>query len=288
MKLAPFFIAAIVVVALVESGLGLYQAATVVPASDWVAASAKVRAAMQPSDLVVFAPAWADQSGRLYLGDVMPVKMVARSDDDAYARVWELSIRGGRSESTAGMNPASEEHFGRVTLRRFDRPAARVLRDLSDDFAQARVTSRRTGEGADEHACAGTGKERQCGSTTVGQRVMEVGYKPRRGILAPVIPGEILAVAYDDVDGGVLVGYAGLHDYYARKSASGVVSFRVRVDGTKSVLLPLRNEDGWKRFELALEPGKHLVVFEVSSDQPAWRLPGFHAEVRAADGQGAP
>ncbi|MEO6952855.1 MAG: hypothetical protein ABI321_13705, partial [Polyangia bacterium] len=233
-------------------------------------------------------PAWADQTGRAHLGDVMPVKMVARSDDDEYARIWELSIRGGHSNDTLGMKPASEEHFGHVTLRSFDRPAQTVLRDLSADFPQARVTSRRVGEGADEHPCGGTGKERQCGSTTVGQRVMEIDYKPRRGVLAPVIPGQIVSIAYDDVEGGLLVGYAGLHDYYARKSASGVVSFRVRVDSTKSILMPLRNEDGWKRFELPLEPGKHLVVFEFSSEEPAWRLPGFHAELRAADGAGAP
>ena len=288
MKRAPIFIAVIVMVALVESGLGLFQAETVVPASDWDVAARRVRASLQPSDLIVFAPAWTDPTGRLHLGDVMPVEMVARSDDDAYARVWELSIRGGRSEDTLGMTPVSEEKFGHVTLRRFDRPATKVLRDLTTDFPQARVTARRSGEGADEHPCTGTGKERLCGATTVGQRVMEVDYKPRRGVLAPVIPGQVVSVAYDDVEGGVLVGYAGLHDYYARKSASGVVSFRVRVDSAKTILIPLRNEDGWKRFELALEPGKHLVVFEVSSDAPAWRLPGFHAEVRASESRGAP
>ena len=289
MKRAPFLLAVIVLVALVESGLGLFQAESVVPASDWDAAAARVRASLQPSDLIVFAPAWADPTGRLHLGDVMPVEMVARSDDDAYARIWELSIRGGRSEDTLGMTPASVEQLGGVTLRRFDRPATKVLRDLSADFPQARVTARRVGEGADEHPCAGTGRERLCGSTTVGPRVMEVDYRPRRGVLAPVIPGQIVSVAYDDVEGGgVLVGYAGLHDYYARKSASGVVSFRVRVDSTKTILIPLRNEDGWKRFELALDPGKHLVVFEVSSEAPAWRLPGFHAEVRAPESRGAP
>ena len=288
MKLAPLLLALIVLVALVEAGLGIRQASSVVPASDWAAGTAKVRASMGPTDLVVFAPAWADPTGRSYLGDIMPVKMVARADDDAYARIWELAIGDARSEDAAGMVPVLEERIGRLTLRRYDKPAVTVVRDLVDDFAQARVTSRRSGDGADEHPCAGMGKERQCGSTTVGQRVMEVDYQPRRGILAPVIPGEIVSVTYDDVEGGLLVGHAGLHDYYARKSASGVVSFRVRVDSTKSILLPLRNEDGWKRFELPLEPGKHVVVFELSSEQPAWRLPGFHAEVRAAAAAGAP
>ena len=63
-------------------------------------------------------------------------------------------------------------------------------------------------------------------------------------------------------------------------AAAGIYFFRAQVDEQSAVTLPLRNEDGWKRFELPLPEGKHRLRFTFSADQPAWRLPGFHAEVR--------
>lgn len=286
MKIALYLVFA---VALAESALAFYRMRTPVPDADWTAATARVRDQMQPHDLVVAAPGWADPLLREHLGDRIPVSMAARSDADSYARIWELSIRGAHAEETKDMKPAFEEHVGKITVRRFDKAAEVVLRDLTADFAQARVTWRRAAkpgfesQAADENPCVLTkdGKGHQCGSAVIEPRVLEIDYQPRRGILAPAIANEVVSIAYDDVKGpGTLVGYAGLHDYYARKSADGVAFFRVHIDDAQTTTLPLRNDSGWKRFDMTLPPGKHRILFEEEAEKPASRLVGFHAEVR--------
>ena len=71
---------------------------------------------------------------------------------------------------------------------------------------------------------------------------------------------------------------------YARKSSDAVALFRARIDDATTTMLPLRNDSGWRRFELSLPAGKHRVTFETQADRPQWRFPGFHAEVRAESG----
>ena len=283
MKLAAPLVAVFVVVALAESALGILQPRMTATDENWNAAAASVASA--PDDLVVFAPAWVDQVGRAHLGARMPVAMVARSDADRYARIWELSVHGAHADEVKGLPVAWEGHFGRVTVRRYDKPAVKVLRDLTEAFADAIVTmtparSSPPPNGGEAQPCLRDGDARRCGANRVGPRVLEIDYQPRRGILVPVTGGQVTSIAYDGVPGGRLVGYAGLHDYYARKSADGMVMFRVRVDDGKSLSLAIHNEDGWRRFELDLAPGTHTVRFEVESEHPAWRNLGFHAEVR--------
>jgi hypothetical protein len=321
-RIAALLAAALIAVALVESGLGLYGPRSVASDADWAAAAAHVRAQLQPDDLIVFAPAWIDPTGRHHLGDRMPVEMVARADTDRYARIWELSVRGARAEDTAGLAAVETRAFGRVTVRRYDKPAMKVLRDLTSAFPEARVTlqprnapadprRRAAPDGAEEGSdapetpCGVDGKARRCGPARVEPRVLEIDYRPRRGVLAPVVAGQRLIISYEDVPAGKLVGHVGLHDYYARKNGDGVVSFRViagpsrraapdgvkegSADGQNAVTLPVRNpplkatvDEAWHRFELELGPGRtHTVRVEIESDQPAQRLVGFHAEVRA-------
>ena len=283
-KLAPLLATGVFLIALLESAVGLVAPHRIASDADWRAAAAYVRERLADHDLVVFAPRWIDQVGRSQLGDRMPVSMVARADEAGFARIWELSIRGARAEETAGLPVAEERAFGRVTVRRVDRRAASIAYDFTARFADARVTTRPRA-GGDEQPCAADGAARRCGGARIEPRVLEIDYRPRRGLLVPAAAGVTHTVAYDDVPGGTLVGYVGLHDYYARKMADGVALFRVRVDETQAVTVPLRNParegEGWQRFELALGPGTHRVRFEIESEQPAWRLPGFHAEVRA-------
>ena len=70
---------------------------------------------------------------------------------------------------------------------------------------------------------------------------MEIDYQPRLGILVPQQNGQRITVAYDGVPAGTLVGYVGLHDYYARKNGDGLVTLRVRADETQSIVVPIRN-----------------------------------------------
>jgi len=211
--------------------------------------------------------------------------MAARADDARYRRIWELSVHAARAEETAALAPALEQRFGQLVVRRYDKAAERLLVDLTARFGEARVSTEPRA-GGEAHACPVDGESaRRCGATRVERRVMEIDYRPRLGVLVPVTSGERFVIEYDGLPAGRLVGYVGLHDYYARKNADGVVVFRARVDEGQTIMIPVRNPtregEGWQRFELELGPGEHRVRFELEAERPAHRLPGFHAEVRA-------
>jgi hypothetical protein len=272
-----------ILVALVESALGLLQPKHIATDADWDAAARYVRTQLQPNDLITFSPPFIDPVGRQHLGDRMPVEMVARPDDDLYARVFELSVHDAHNDALANLPVAEALHFGLVTLRRYDKAAMRRLYDFTSQFSSAHVSTRANGV---DTPCPVSGPAAICGPSRVEPRVLEIDYHPRHGILAPMVNGKTLVIAYDDVPGGgTLIGYVGLHDYYARKNGDAVVTFHVSVDDTKSVTIPVRNPkqdgEGWQRFELPLDPGLHKVRFELETPDARYRLPGFHAEVRS-------
>jgi hypothetical protein len=277
--------AAVIAVALVESALGVWQPHAIATEADWKAAADYVRAHASEHDLIVFAPAWVDQVGRMHLGDKMPIEMVARADAEDFGDLWELSVHGAHAPETERQSCRDTQRFGRVTVRHCNHLRAPVSRDFTAGFADARVTIQAmTPNDAPERPCAADAAARSCGTSRVERRVMEIDYQPRLGILVPQVNGQRITVAYDDVRGGTLVGYVGLHDYYARKNGDGLVTLRVRADDTQSIVVPVRNPthdgEGWQRFELQLAPGTHTVRFEIEGDHATKRLVGFHAEVR--------
>jgi hypothetical protein len=277
--------ALIIGVALLESALGLYQPRAIATDADWKAATDYVRAQMAEHDLVVFAPAWIDPVGRTHLGDKMPIEMVARADEEGFEGIWELSVHGAHAPETKGLSCKEVQRFGRITLRACAHKRTSVSRDFTATFANARVTIQAMSPNdAPERPCTSEGTARLCGASRVERRVMEIDYHPRLGVLVPQINGERITVAYDDVPAGTLVGYVGLHDYYARKNGDGLVTLRVRADDAQSTVVPIRNPthdgEGWQRFELPLGPGTHTLRFEVEGERATKRLVGFHAEVR--------
>jgi hypothetical protein len=289
---AALLVAALVVaVAIAESVLGLWQPRAIATEADWDAAADHVRRALHADDLIVFAPSWIDPIGRQHLGDKMPIEMVARADDDRYARIWELSVHGARSEDTAGLTAAETQRFGRVTVRRYDRRAVQILRDLTDDFAHADVSQRARAD-APIVPCAHTGKDFgfaqawRCENAQVEPRVLEVDYQPRWGILVPVLGDGAILFDYGEVPAGHLVGYVGLHDYYARKNGSGKTLFELKADDNQSVKVPLqpplREGNDWHRFEIDLMPGaSHHLRISVTGEHANRMFVGFHVEVRA-------
>ena len=130
----------------------------------------------------------------------------------------------------------------------------------------------------------------QCNTTRVEKRTMEIDYRPRLGVLAPVDGHLITRLTWSDVPlGDRLVGWSGLHDYYARKNSDAPVPFKVYVDGELVVDRVARNSDAWLRFEVdtaairARKPAPTATIrFELSSPAPQWRNLGFHAETRSA------
>jgi hypothetical protein len=283
-KLAVVAAALLALVAAVETGTAVSAGARVAPAADWEAAAAEVRAGLEPGDLVVFAPRWVDQIGRAHLGDVIPVEMAARADADRYARVWEVSIRGARADESRGARLLSESRHGRVRVALYEKPAVSVVYDFTSHADEARVTQT-LGDGSSETPCyRDVGSGFRCAGSRVERRTLEIDYQPRRGILTPADGARTTHVAFAEAPlGATLVVYAGIHDYYSRKSADGRVDFRLFVDGRELLTASVGNGDGWRRFTVdtaALAGTRHQLRFDVSARDPAWRTFGFHAEAR--------
>jgi hypothetical protein len=266
--------------ALVETALALTGPMRAAPASDWDAAAATVRAGFKDGDLIVFAPAWADQVGRAHLGDKISVEMAGHADAERYRRVWEVSIRGAHApEIDEGKLVKTSQH-GKVTVALYERSAVEIAYDFTSHAADARVTQVPGGPNG-EGACLKDQGGFRCAGVRVEPRTLEIDYQPRRGILAPVDGRANTRIEFENVHlGRTLVGYTGLHDYYSRKNAAGAVDFRVLIDGQLKFTASHGNTDGWKRFGLQTTPGRHTVRFEVSAANPAWRTFGFHAEAR--------
>jgi hypothetical protein len=251
-------VGAIALVAVVETGTALTARLRVAGDGDWAAAAAEVRSGFAAGDLVAFAPAWADQIGRAHLGDLVTVEMAGRSDADRYARVWEVSIRGAHAPDVAGAKLVRESQHGKVRVALYEKAATPVVYDFT------------------QHAAELVG-----GRYDV--RTLEIDYHPRRGVLVQPATQPATYEWREVPLGDALVVYAGLHDYYARKSADGLVDFAVLVDGKELVAARVGNADGWRRFDLdtrAFAGGRHTVTMRVSASQPAWRNFGFHMEAR--------
>lgn len=281
-RISIILAAAIALLALVETGAALTAHARVATDEDWRAAAAEVRGEFTSGDLIAFAPYWAGQTGRSVLGDLVGVEMAGRSDADRYARVWEVSIRGARAPETAGARLVRESRHGRVRVALYEKPSVHVVWDFTAHADEARVTQSAANN---ETPCYGdVGSGYRCAGTRVERRTLEIDYRPRRGWLVPADGGRLTHVSYSEAPlGSALVVYAGIHDYFARKNADGLVDFAVSVDGRELMHTRIGNADGWRRFELdtrALAGTRHAVRFDVYAADPAWRNFGFHAEAR--------
>lgn len=276
-KVAVLFAALIALLAVVETGAALTARARVPSDADWEAAAAEVRAGFGPGDVIAFAPAWVDQIGRAHLGDMISVEMAGRSDVDRYARVWEVSIRGARSHDSDGARLVRTTQHGRVRVALYEKAATPIVYDFTASAGDARVMR------ADQPCFGDAQAGWRCGSAHIERRTLEIDYQPRRGMLVPA-DNRPTTLGWNEVPlGGKLVVYAGMHDYYARKSADGLVDFSVDVDGVEKLRARVANADGWRRFDVdtrGLAGTRHAVTFHVSAPNPAWRNLGFHAEAR--------
>lgn len=267
----------IALVAVVETGAALTARTRVATDAEWEAAATEVRAGFAAGDLVVFAPAWADQVGRAHLGDLVTVEMAGRSDADRYARVWQVSIRGARAPEVAGARLVHETQHGKVRVALYEKASVPIVYDFTAHADELRVVR------GGQPCYGGVATGWQCGSSKLERRTLEIDYRPRRGLL---VPAERAPTTLDWSEvplGDTLVVYAGLHDYYARKSADGLVDFALLVDGKELVAARVGNGDGWRRFDVdtrALAGTRHAVTLRVSASNPAWRNFGFHAEAR--------
>ena len=226
----------------------------------WTAASAVVRTAYRPGDLIVFAPAWNDPVGRLHLGDLISIHDAARVDAARYGRIWELAIRGARAPDTAGQTPAFAEDVDGIAVRRYDRTPAVVVAELRDRLATAKVE----------------------GPIARGPTVelAEVGFAPHECILVAPTASAPVKLTFPGVPLGTeLVGYAGIADVFTRRDNRAPGRIQVAVDDVLVADRELGVEDGWVRFAAGTTARPTEVTVIVSSDAPG-RLICFAVEAR--------
>ena len=218
---------ALVLLAVWEIAVLINSARSAPSVDDWRAVAAVVHREARSGALIVFAPAWVDPIGRMWLGDLMTIDQVARMDAARYTDVWEVSTRGAAAPETAADAPASDRRYGRIRLRHFVRTAPAVTWDLRPQ-----------------------------------SRLYEVDFAPREGMVIDLDrPGNQRTVSFSNVPLGTeLQVYAGLADYRVRSRNGGSALLQVFVDGHEVTRGRLDNDSGWLRLPAAqTNPGLHEV-----------------------------
>lgn len=209
---AVLLLSALICTAGWELWAGWQQHRAVARPEDFAAAAQAIRGEFQPGDLITIAPPWADALGRAELGDLMPLAMVGRADGRAYRRIFELSLRGARSDDTTGLVAESLRSFGRVQLLRYSQTPVAVPYDLVEHFPEA-----------------------QSSGGLVERRTLEINYRPRYGLSLSLAQQTKTVLLFNNIPdeawrGAELKLWLGLHDYYARKNARGPAEVVVDLD----------------------------------------------------------
>lgn len=229
----------------------------------WEAAANLVRTEYKPGDLIVFAPSWIDPIGRMYLGDLMPVRDVARMDSAKYARIFEISIRGARAPETAGLHVFADSDRLKIWppglhLRGYDQTPVHVLADVRDLLPGAKID----GGGAPHRELA------------------EVGFEPHDCIEVTPPSQQPVRITFPSLLlGSKLVGYVGIADVFTRRDNRAPGRLAVEIGGQVVAHAEPGVDDGWVRFEAATAPGARDVTFVVSAETGG-RLVCFAAEAR--------
>ena len=189
-----WLLAAVPLVGIVELGLHVKQTTSdVVPDEDWLAARDAVKQKLQPDDLVLFAPFWADPTGRRWFGDDLAgIKREARPDETRFHFAYEVGIRGAHRPELEGWKKVEERTTGKITIGVYENPAvAKIRSDLVDLVGPERLTVSRVDGGA-EVPCPWQHGRGEPGGLGVPQ--------------GPAIPGDKFVCS-----GGATVGVAVLH-----------------------------------------------------------------------------
>lgn len=223
----------------------------------WKKAAEVVRAGYQPGDLIVFAPAWVDPTGRMHLGDLISIDAASRMDAAKYGRIWEVSIRGATSPEVAGTTPAFANQIDSITVRRFDRTPAVVLADVRDALPTVKSDGARP-----------------------TLELAEVGFTPRRCLQITPAPNRPARITFPGLTLGTqLVGYVGLADVFTRRDIRAPGTLAVEIAGKVVATTTVGVDDGWVRFAAPTTPGPTDVTFIASASAPQ-RLICFAAEAR--------
>jgi hypothetical protein len=245
----------LIAISLWEVCAARHDASAVPDDAAWHAAAQRVRAAVRPGDLIVFAPAWIDPVGRWQLGDLIPIAAAARMDAARYGRIWELAIRGARAPETAGLAPVATDELGGIAIRRYERAPAIVVGDVLDRVATA------------------TG-----GRPSL--ELAEIGFAPHRCLQLSPAPGVPLRLTFPAFPlGATLVGYVGIADVFTRRDVRSPVRLEVELAGRVLASATAGVDDGWVRFAATTPAGAADLTFVLHAGDPGRRL-CFAAEAR--------
>jgi len=285
-RVALYAVAAIVVLALVETLVAVIAPLRAPRDRDWSAAERAVRAGFQPGDLIVAAPAWADPIMRMHLGDLIPLATAGRMDAARYARVWEISQRGARAPEGRDGRVVAESRHGALVVRRIERAAATVSYDFVARWNEGRV-SRVDASGA-VNPCPFQNDRFQCpniGFNYIRRQIVEVDTSLRQALLAQPVERARVVIEFPAVRLGREIAVAtGLSNVWMRKAAKGTVDLTVAIDGQPALRVTTANQSGWliTRVDTAARAGQTAAVrFEISSPAPYARYFAFAAEARS-------
>ncbi len=269
------------------------------PDADWAAAANFLHDHYEQGDAFVAAPSWADPLMRLHVGDLIEPKAAARADLAPFERLWEVSIRGHRTDLLDAA-PSLERAFGRVRVRRFDLGPSPVLYDFVDHIGEAHVRAgdrpcrwQRMAPSPQGGLWRGPfwpAERHFCGPRPwlwVGETILEdLHFAPRRCVWQHPAQGVPIRATFRDVPlGERLVIHGGLYYAHEREGTRPPVTARVLVDEVEIGRLVHRDGDGWKGVELDPDPlGSGLVrgevTIEVVADDPDMRSLCWAASTR--------
>lgn len=280
---------AVPLVSLVELALHVKQTSSdVVSESDWPLAQAAVKAQLQPDDLVVFEPFWADPLGRRTFGhDIASMKREGRSDERRFPRAFEVSIRGAHAEQLARWKKVKEERYGGVTVTLFENPSyTQVIEDVIDLADPDRLSVSRIENGV-EQACSFQRGSSAGGSTVVPQGLLvpadkfvcqgghvgvavlhDLDHRPRVCLYATPMQGATLRMKFSNVTfGPSLHGHSGIQWLVERTPSSEKVSVAFSALDRPIGTHHHRVGVGWVGFELPtpeLDGKKADLVAEIA------------------------
>ncbi len=281
--------------------------------SDWSNAATYVREHHDATDRIVMAPYWADPLLRHELGDLIPLSMAGASDDANYERIYELSIRGHRSNASP-TRPADEVmDFGRITLSRWDLGPSTVEYDFLENLRGARVEMVQNGRTepcpwrrqpqpprsglaqgsvvpAERFACNGQ-------VFWVGETMVEdLEYKPRYCIYNHPQGTEPIRTTFRNVPlGERFVMYGGLYNRHEREGTGAPITARVLVDGEAIGRMVHRDLDGWKAITLETRTAEEAAAapeargdftIEVTTPNNRYRTFCWTATIRSGHREG--
>jgi len=297
---------AVPLVGVVELGLHMKQtSADMIPAEDWTAARDIVKADLKPEDLVVFEPFWSDPLGRQAFGpEIASLKREGRSDEQRFARAFEVSIRGFHNEAFAHWKKAGEKKAGAITITTYENPGyTKVIDDVIDLLGTDRATVTRVEAAGGESPCVYQHGATAGGSTVVPQGLLtpaskfvcsgghvgvavlhDLEHHPRLCLYATPIQNATLTLKFANVPfGAPLHGHAGVHWVADRTPSQERIPLSFSANGRPLGTHPHRVGTGWVGFELPTEElaGKKAdLVIEVGSSSTHYFC--FEATTREA------